>query len=581
MDSKKRQKYQKYNKEAVVAAVADVRDNHFSWRKASLNYNVPSQTIGDRINGRYGAAKQKIGLKMPRNPKKKLGSRKYKDYTDETLKIAVEEVKKGSSLRKIAEKFAISRFALTAAQKGKVNKCGRPPVLNSEEERRLLESISMAGEWGFPLTALDIRLIVKGYLDRCGRNEVRFKNNMPGVDFIDSFLKRNSKDLSKRLGQNIKRSRAAISRDIVNNYFNELEKTLKDVDPSMIVNYDETNMTDDPGRKQVIARRGSRHPERIVDSSNSSTSLMFSGSASGMLLPPYITYKAAHLYDSWTENGPAGSRLALPYFKKFDSDAKKVLIGDNLSSHISAHIIEECNKNNIKFVLLPSNSKHFTQPLDVAFFRPLKIKWRQTLTEWKEANRGSIPKDRFQRLLKKCLDALGEENISKNLKSGFKAAGIVPLDQNEILKRLPDGDATAVSEELNSSNNWTDSIKAFFEESRKRETEPLKQRKKRKLNVPAGKGIEGIEDTILINDDDAQPNRSNTPNTKTKENHSKLKTLKHNRKLANSNSFDDSDDHYSLRDSNSDMDPETFSDLESEIPVDLQLEETTYDEPPK
>lgn len=180
------------------------------------------------------------------------------------------------------------------------------------------------------------------------------------------------------------------------------------------------------------------------------------------------------------------------------------------------------------------------------------------------------------------------ENISKNLKSGFKAAGIVPIDRNEILKRLPDGDATAksnsscpqtVSQELNSSNNWTDSIKAFFEESRKRETEPLKQQKKRKLNVPAGKGIEGIEDTILINDDDPQPNASKTPDAKTKENHSKPKTLKHNKKLANADSFDDTDDQYSLRDSNSDMDPETFSDLESEI--DLQLEEATYEEPPK
>lgn len=74
------------------------------------------------------------------------------------------------------------------------------------------------------------------------------------------------------------------------------------------------------------------------------------------------------------------------------------------------------------------------------------------------------------------------------------------------MKRLPDGDATAktncpqtVSQELNSSNNWTDSLKAFSEERRKSETEPLKQRKKRKLNVPAGRGIEGIEGTILIN----------------------------------------------------------------------------------
>lgn len=120
---------------------------------------------------------------------------------------------------KVAEKFGISRFALTAALKGKANKFGRPPVLNSDEERRLIECISMAGEWGFPLTSLDIRLIVKGYLDRCGRNEIRFKINMPGVDFIESFLKRNSTYLSKWLGQNIKRSRATISKDIGDNYF--------------------------------------------------------------------------------------------------------------------------------------------------------------------------------------------------------------------------------------------------------------------------------------------------------------------------------------------------------------------------
>lgn len=96
-------------------------------------------------------------------------------------------MKRGTSLKKVAEKFGISRFALTAALKGKANKFGRPPVLNSAEERRLIECISMAGEWVFPLTSLDIRLIVKGYLDRCGQNKIRFKNNMPGIDFIEKF----------------------------------------------------------------------------------------------------------------------------------------------------------------------------------------------------------------------------------------------------------------------------------------------------------------------------------------------------------------------------------------------------------
>ena len=56
MNPKKRQKYQKYNEEAIIDSVADVRDNKLSWRKASIKYNVPAQTIGDRINSRNGAA---------------------------------------------------------------------------------------------------------------------------------------------------------------------------------------------------------------------------------------------------------------------------------------------------------------------------------------------------------------------------------------------------------------------------------------------------------------------------------------------------------------------------------------------
>jgi len=83
---------------------------------------------------------------------------------------------------------------------------------------------------------------------------------------------------------------------------------LEGITPDCIVNYDETNITDDPGRKKIVARRGCRHPERIMDSSKSSVWVMFAGTASGYLLPPYIVYKAENLYNGWTENGPKGAR---------------------------------------------------------------------------------------------------------------------------------------------------------------------------------------------------------------------------------------------------------------------------------
>jgi hypothetical protein len=45
---------------------------------------------------------------------------------------------------------------------------------------------------------------------------------MPGPDFIRSFLTRHKQDISLRLSQNIKRVRAAVSPEKINQYFDEL-----------------------------------------------------------------------------------------------------------------------------------------------------------------------------------------------------------------------------------------------------------------------------------------------------------------------------------------------------------------------
>lgn len=64
-------------------------------------------------------------------------------------------------------------------------------------------------------------------------------------------MKRHKDELSHRMCQNITPKRAGVSRDQVKKYFTNLKTSLKDVPPSNIVNYDETNLTDDPGRKGV------------------------------------------------------------------------------------------------------------------------------------------------------------------------------------------------------------------------------------------------------------------------------------------------------------------------------------------
>ena len=278
-------------------------------------------------------------------------------------------------------------------------KPGRPTVLNDEEELSIAEHLLATADWGFPFDGMDIMMLVKSYLDKIGRTVALFKNNLPGPDWLESYLKRHSDMLRMRLCQNISRKRAGVSKTAVIEYFNNLQVTLEDIPPQNIINYDETNLSDDPGRKKVVVKRGT-NPERIMNSSKSSTSLMLAGTAAGELLPVYVVYKSEKLWD--IENGPNGARynrsksgwfdnacfedwfqvVAFPFCKR--KSGRCVVIGDNLSSHFSPEVIKLCNENNISFCCLPPNSTHLCQPLDVSFFRPMKTKWRTISADYKE-----------------------------------------------------------------------------------------------------------------------------------------------------------------------------------------------------
>ena len=54
---------------------------------------------------------------------------------------------------------------------------------------------------------------------------------------------------------------------MIESYFNNHEATVKDVLPENIINFDETNLTADPGTQKVIGERGKKQVERVMDSS--------------------------------------------------------------------------------------------------------------------------------------------------------------------------------------------------------------------------------------------------------------------------------------------------------------------------
>lgn len=389
---------------------------------------------------------------MVRKYKRKIGARSYLNYTKETLEKALKEIDNGKSLCSVSKKYKIPKGTLSSKRNGtNTKKPGGQCRLTEECEILIARMISVLTNWRAPLTSLDVRYIVKGYLDKRNIMDSKFKDNLPGRDWVQSFMKRHK--LTRRMADNVKRTRAEVNQETLDVYFDNLEKELEGIPYSNIYNYDETNMTDDPGSETVIVHRGLRRVERIVEHSKQSTSVMYCGTAAGEFLPPMVVYKALNLYKEWVQGGPEGAvydntqsgwfdmatferwfkEILLP--NAMEKEGTKAIIGDNLGSHFSPEVIRLTEEHDIKFISLHPNSTHICQPLDVAVFRCLKINWRRILEGWRKETRriGSIPKPHFPGLLLRLCNTLNEDHLI----SGFKATGIAPINRQQVYKRLP------------------------------------------------------------------------------------------------------------------------------------------------
>ncbi|XP_050516371.1 uncharacterized protein LOC126891232 [Diabrotica virgifera virgifera] len=359
-----------------------------------------------------------IKEKMPRKHKRLLGSRSYADYPPANLERAIERVVEGTlSIREASRQYKIPFGTLYNRYKGKhIGTPGRPTIFTKGEEVAILKAAAKCADWGFPLSIQDLRMMAKWYLDQQGKNVAIFQNNLPGIDWAYSLLNRHKDSFGQRLATNIKHARAAVSRVTLEEFYNNLEPVIKDLPSSNIFNYDESNLSDDPGKKRCIYKRGIKYPEKVMNHSKSCTTIMVCAAADGTLLPPYVIYKSIHLYDTWKENGPRGlpccdkpccnqgtrynrtqsgwidgvtfrnwfTTCFLSHARRLEG--RKALIGDNLSSHLDDEVLKMCAEHEIDFICLVPNSTHLCQPLDVGFFRPMKQAWRTTLTDWKLQN---------------------------------------------------------------------------------------------------------------------------------------------------------------------------------------------------
>ena len=123
---------------------------------------------------------------MPRLYKRKPTARPYLAAQPDTVQKAYEELQKGSSERKVCEKYDFSRTKLRNYIKLQTGqKIFRPPggqtALTSMTEFTIVDHLCAVSDWSFPFDMIDLRMTVKGFLEKTGIQQ-KFVNNFPGED---------------------------------------------------------------------------------------------------------------------------------------------------------------------------------------------------------------------------------------------------------------------------------------------------------------------------------------------------------------------------------------------------------------
>ncbi|KAJ3571483.1 hypothetical protein NPX13_g5366 [Xylaria arbuscula] len=111
----------------------------------------------------------------------------------------------------------------------------------------------------------------------------------------------------------------------------------------------------------------------------------------------------------------------------------RLLVLDGHESHISAKFEVYCKDNNIITLSMPPHSSHLLQPLDIALYSPLKRAYSKEIEQFIKASINHITKPEFFIAFKAAHFAIFKE---ENIKSGFRAAGLVPYNPDEVIRKL-------------------------------------------------------------------------------------------------------------------------------------------------
>lgn len=385
---------------------------------------------------------------MPRTYKKK----KEKKWTEEDVDSAINAVNSGQlSQYRAAKMYNIPTSTLNDRIREKVTKhgAGRPCRLSKEEEKEIVETCLIFGDWGYGIGKKEVLGVVGNY---CKSNKIDVfpSGGVPKIEWWRGFLRRHP-ELSLRKPQALQISRAkAATPQIIDQWFSVLEPLINRLGlrnhPERIFNSDETSFCLCGRPQRVLAKKGAKSPQYTIGGTGKEN-ITVQGciSATGKLLPPYILYTGQRLMFNYMQGGPIGARYGIStkgwmcennfidwfrnlFIPSLPEERPVLLILDGHESHVKYEVRQLAKDNQIEIAKMPSHTSHLLQPLDLGIFKPLKQAYDRSAHAFFLSERRYVTKRDFPALIGQAWKSYKPEYGI----NAFKKAGIVPLNRNAI-----------------------------------------------------------------------------------------------------------------------------------------------------
>jgi hypothetical protein len=378
-------------------------------------------------------------------------------------------------LRRAAEIYKVGPMKLWRRRKGILSIHDTIPKsrkLSDLEEQIIVQYILDLDSRGFPPRHRGVEEMANRLLADRDASPV-------GKRWAINFVKRQP-ELKTRLFRRYDYQRARCEDPtIIRNWFRLVQNTIAKygIRSDDIYNFDETGfMIGMIGSGIVITgaeRRGK--PKSVQPGNREWVTVIQAINAEGQAIDPFIVvagqyhlanwYRESNLPATWaiatTQNGWTDNETGLEWLKHFNrcttnrsTGPYRLLILDGHESHHSADFQIYCEENNIITLCMPPHSSHLLQPLDVGCFGLLKKAYGREIEHLIRSSITHISKTEFFPAFYAAFQATMTE---KNIKGGFKGAGLVPFDPESVVSKLDVQlrTPTPAEEEAGQAQPWT------------------------------------------------------------------------------------------------------------------------------